>query len=1163
MQFRFFLAVLFLLFPLSSSYSSDKDESLMFHESFDTVGFLDNDVINRSGHLTAEDRGLTFENGAFGKGIKLNLAPDKVEPGSDGMHMILLDTVTRLIAHVERLHGKGNLYTGPIYWGTSRLNPSAGALSFWVKGSLSEGDLFCQSAMDWGRKEQYLLAVTVDENQNIGAYVEDARYERHAIVSEKQWNTDRWNHVTLNFDRAKGLELFINGDSVASSWGSYSWWETQPPGLLYLPMPHVTYDELFIFSRPLEQQEIRSLIETNSLPHNNKRASRRSEHDRDRLAHAVGLSSEIPLPIMTPGNNNEVLSWTEITPSHFGDGHIPARFCHDGGYELAWPHNIAAFTWVPGDADFQAEKLDVEVPNTPWNYISIEGNLNGMPDVLYRAKKENDRFTGELFYEVPQDGRFFFGKQVDRMVHPMITLPFLKGYGAPEEYTGDVRLPLTGKTRIHEVGIFDVTEKVMITVPGETTYHLQTQGSLSQRYDFAMKAVHPLIDRETFYGYPTDQSQKAEWFDTGYLRRINLVTEPVTGKRCVGGILLNLTVRTRKKQDVLLVRLHDPCLPHRIWTHAELKLSGFDGDGGKLRLLLEPPPVYLVRGDVIWLDIATLDNGAIQVGGKEGSSIILKPAPFLESEKTYEMKAIMPAMAEYSTGYEYSPWLFENVWPDIEKPEVFGGRYDILLSALAVQRVQPWSRLAEYYIEWSKPKHKWGYFWNIRQQQYFHGSDAPLKDYFPLKELAIPEGVPRWAFLQHEIQNLRYRFIDWLAANQNQDGQFGGGWNDDVLIMRYRHDIPLDCNTLAENIFLKINKGLDKTRQFAGGYCRILPIDTGHVHDFIRYRHNALLYKPGDPYVWRRAMETAWHWDKPDKTPLNYRDGSSFIPEKNMLEWLWGIRKSQTPFVTANPDSLQHEMARLVSYIDQNLLHRITEARVHTDHRWFEEERLVTQMIIGGEPDAGIDMSITWLKGGGEDLARWVTYADNTSLTCRLYSFDTRMREVEGRLFRIGSGEYEIALHEDINGRKGETIESEKLIMKRFDFFTVTVPPKRPVILSVKRLKAGHIPDQLPDLAVADYDCERKGRQLRVRVSNLGAAPSQEARINLYDTDGNSISQALVPGLGAPVDFVEKSTWVQFDNAPESKRLRVVVETSGELPEMFNENNMAIIDIVQ
>ncbi|MFH0958679.1 MAG: bifunctional heptose 7-phosphate kinase/heptose 1-phosphate adenyltransferase, partial [Pseudomonadota bacterium] len=51
-------------------------------------------------------------------------------------------------------------------------------------------------------------------------------------------------------------------------------------------------------------------------------------------------------------------------------------------------------------------------------------------------------------------------------------------------------------------------------------------------------------------------------------------------------------------EDILLVRLRDPGTPHRIWTHAEVKLRGFRS-GGKLRLRLDPPPLILVAGDVM------------------------------------------------------------------------------------------------------------------------------------------------------------------------------------------------------------------------------------------------------------------------------------------------------------------------------------------------------------------------------------------------------------------------------------------------------------------------------------------------------------------------------------------------------------------------------------
>ena len=116
--------------------------------------------------------------------------------------------------------------------------------------------------------------------------------------------------------------------------------------------------------------------------------------------------------------------------------------------------------------------------------MTVEGNLKGLPSCLYNAKKSGDRFTGESFFDIPGDERFFFGTMVNREPHPRITLPFLKGYGAPGEFSGNVRLPLTGETRIHEVGIFDVTEQKDVHQPGEMTYYLGEEGALDYRYEF-------------------------------------------------------------------------------------------------------------------------------------------------------------------------------------------------------------------------------------------------------------------------------------------------------------------------------------------------------------------------------------------------------------------------------------------------------------------------------------------------------------------------------------------------------------------------------------------------------------------------------------------------------------------------------------------------------
>ena len=247
-------------------------------------------------------------------------------------------------------------------------------------------------------------------------------------------------------------------------------------------MPKVLYDELYIFSRPLNGNEINILVKDNAPPETGPAALKRTIEDRDRLAKAFGIANIPPLPGIEPMDNSRVLSFREIVPEFSGDGTVPGWFTRDGRYELAWPHPIAVFTIVPGDVDFTAEKLDIDTPpGESWDYITIEGNMNGMPEVLTDRIKEGDRFTGDTFIKVPQDGRFFYGTIVERGAYPRITLPFLKGYGAPGEFKGNVRIPLTGETRIHEVGLFDVKETPYTSTPGELVYNLREGGSLASR----------------------------------------------------------------------------------------------------------------------------------------------------------------------------------------------------------------------------------------------------------------------------------------------------------------------------------------------------------------------------------------------------------------------------------------------------------------------------------------------------------------------------------------------------------------------------------------------------------------------------------------------------------------------------------------------------------
>jgi hypothetical protein len=215
-------------------------------------------------------------------------------------------------------------------------------------------------------------------------------------------------------------------------------------------------------------------------------------------------------------------------------------------------------------------------------------------------------------------------------------------------------------------------------------------------------------------------------------------------------------------------------------------------------------------------------------------------------------------------------------------------------------------------------------------------------------------------------------------------------------------------------------------------------------------------------------------------------------------------------------------------------------------------------MVLGGMADSTI--TVSWPKGGGEDLSRWVTYGDSTRLDCRIFSFDPLPRKVSARLYRLKPGIYKVSLSRDENGFPGGELSVQRLRLSRFDTIDLSIPSKIPVLLSIQQESKLRDPGQLPDLAVADYDCKREGKTLSIRISNLGAVVSSKAALCIYDESGRKIAGKGIPIIQAPGDYVEKSVWVQIDTVPEKGRIKIVVDPQNCLNELFKGNNTAIVE---
>ncbi|MBK8504425.1 MAG: LamG domain-containing protein [Saprospiraceae bacterium] len=400
------LLVITILFLIpSEGWSQNKQEvtgfrtsPVSYHLSFDDDAFFTEDIIEQSGKKSLDDRKIDFPPGKFGNGIRMKEIPQT--PDVNNMTGIDLDLVTAVIFNTHPDNQMG--FNQPFIWGSGRINARLGAVAFWARGTLPfAGPIFEQTSVGFGRKERDLLGITVDEANVLSAYIRDSRYVTQRIESTEVWNSTEWNHVTFNWDWANGMELWINGNLIASSWGQQAWFETALPGLFHLPAAGLIYDEFYIFDRPITQKEIKALIFSNTAPGEEPILYQREITRETIVGEISGASFTKQLPIIDPDHAAQI---TEAWPQEVSDEHVPGWFVVDGRNEIAWPHPYSMFTIIPGDADFHAEKVDLKMNlGSKVNYVTLTGNLT---NVSLQASTPRQLQMLDLF-QVP-DGKEFF-----------------------------------------------------------------------------------------------------------------------------------------------------------------------------------------------------------------------------------------------------------------------------------------------------------------------------------------------------------------------------------------------------------------------------------------------------------------------------------------------------------------------------------------------------------------------------------------------------------------------------------------------------------------------------------------------------------------------------------------------------------------------------------
>jgi len=1163
---RIFVAGLLVAFLFSPSIVMSFESPETYHLNFDDLSFLEDCYVAQSKLKTAEERKLETVEGRFGGALYLGAVPLIMD--ENNMSGLDLDLVTAVIYNVAMAGRKGTGYDEPFIWGAGKLHPAYGSLAFWVKGPKREGVLFNQSASSFGRMEKELMEVKLEKDGSLSAYVEDARYVRHSIKTKPLWRDDAWMHVVLQWDRSSGLSIWVNGKEAASSMGTDAWWENQRPGLFHFPMARAAYDEFRIFDRPLSETEIAALYRKNEAPKGSKAIVSSTDGSAARLKNAWS-SDFSALPVLISSSIG-ALTFRQVTPEKIHDESIPGWWLADGRYECAWPHEYAIFTIIIGDSDYHAEKADFVLPEGDTvNYVTFEGNLDGVD--LFSARNGSE-FSANPVASAPRDDGFFFGTAVDCADADALRIPFVKSWGTPPGFEGEgVNLPVTGDLRIHEVGLFNVEETRTQLLPGDRSLYIHNVPPVltDKRYPTALQALFPSTDRSLAGMYANPVGNGAGSIEIAPMSSLHLMSEPHVNDGPVSECLIDAWVESPTEGNVVSVRLFNPATPSQIWTHAEAKLEGFGDDAGRLRLRLVFDPLYLSSGDRLWLQLIPTEGLTILTGDSERpSTVSFRPAmDRISAANNYAIRTMAPGAMTYSKMFEYMPWRITGRFPDLDVPENFGGPFDMVYSWQAALKADPGNRLANIYRE-------------LVSNRYDSNSYPPKERVFPAKQYAPPQNAPDWALHFRDYKSARERIITWWRQNQRSDGQAGGGWNDDTLLFSSDHgreggfsDMMLDCSPDALTLYNNVFEGFERSGLFKGGYCRITPMDRLHNGDFIRERYKSLIYNLGDPQSARWACEEAWHWEKPDETPVNYGDGSAFLFGKNVLEWYWGMKRVEKPYVLENRDELKAALKTASEAYNDTVLWRFTEARVHTDDMSPHGSGIMHTLVNGsfGEREQGagvyythlaITLGLGWIEGGGADLARMVEYSGNDGFKVSMYSFDALERMATVRLYRLDAGEYAVKVSTDSDGDGVyEQASYEKTArLDRFGRLSFPIPPQIRSRVEVSQLSRDPLPGELPDLAINARDIVRDRNSLEITVHNLGNAASGPFTVSAFDGKGTELQSVRVESLDSPSDFLPRMATVKLDTIPQNDSISIKVGIDNGGREIFTENNAVNVE---
>ncbi|MBM4085779.1 MAG: hypothetical protein FJ272_13405 [Planctomycetes bacterium] len=207
-------------------------------------------------------------------------------------------------------------------------------------------------------------------------------------------------------------------------------------------------------------------------------------------------------------------------------------------------------------------------------------------------------------------------------------------------------------------------------------------------------------------------------------------------------------------------------------------------------------------------------------------------------------------------------------------------------------------------------------------------------------------------------------------------------------------------------------------------------------------------------------------------------------------------------------------------------------------------------------------------EGFGTDYAALVLRARRDHFKALIYNFRSEPTSGRIRLWTLDHGRYRLTLGPDADADDNADKVTETRFLGENGFLrpveigratalSLTLPPKTVMVLELKPVEK--LPSLLDraDLAIAAREIQVKDGAVSGVVHNIGAKDAPAFTLALLDATGKVRATQKLGPLAAPLDLEPKRIPFRFAPiGPDLRGWKLVVDPDGEVPEIFEENNV-------